>query len=195
MKLNMPKLSRRWLRRGLAGLGLLSLLLVLAAGIWPRVFLCVRDTPPKCDAMVILGGEVGDRVRQALALYREMKVPLVFVIGCGDAPIARRLLIAGGVPQEAIVVEDRSTNTWANAQCAIPLLRRHGVHRVVLVTTWYHSRRARACFRHVAPDMEFYSVPAEWDDSGDLDGKRRKLVYSEYIKLVGYWVRHGVFPF
>lgn len=145
--------------------------------------------------MVILGGEVGDRVRQALVLYREAKVPLVFVIGCGDAPIARRLLVAGGVPQEAIVVEDQSTNTWENARRAVPLLRRHGVHRVVLVTTWYHSRRARACFRHVAPDMEFYSVPAEWSSSSSSVRKKWKLVYGEYIKLAGYWIGHGVFPF
>lgn len=195
MKLNVPTRLRRWLRRGLAGSGSLLLLVVLAAVIWPRAFLCVRDTPPDCDAMVILGGEVADRVRQALTLYREAKTPLVFVIGCGDAPIARRLLIAGGVPQNAIVVEDRSTNTWENAQRAVPLLRQHGVHRVLLVTTWYHSRRARACFRHVAPDMEFYSVPAEWSNPDHLAGKRWKLVYSEYIKLAGYWIGHGVFPF
>jgi uncharacterized SAM-binding protein YcdF (DUF218 family) len=72
-----------------------------------------------------------------------------------------------------------------------------GAHRVILVTSWYHSRRALACFEHFAPDMKFYSRPSYVEDhSWKLNrGGYSKHVNIEYVKILGYWVGHGVWPF
>ena len=71
-----------------------------------------------------------------------------------------------------------------------------GVKRVIIVISWYHSRRALHTFQHYAPDMQFYSRPsyfgyprAQWSQTG-ISG----YVRSEYAKLVGYWVCYGVWP-
>jgi len=71
------------------------------------------------------------------------------------------------------------------------------VKRVILVTSWYHSRRALATFEHYAPEIKFYSRPsyfafarADWPRKG-----LSKRIYLEYAKLPGYWVRYGVWPF
>ena len=50
--------------------------------------------------------------------------------------------------------------TRENALLSIPLLRSHDDTRVIIVTSWYHSRRALNCFRHYAPDLHFYSRPS-----------------------------------
>jgi uncharacterized SAM-binding protein YcdF (DUF218 family) len=71
-----------------------------------------------------------------------------------------------------------------------------GAHRVIIVTSWFHSRRALACFEHYAPDIQFYSRPsyldyseAKWNQKG-ISGNLK----SEYVKLLGYWVCYGVCP-
>jgi uncharacterized SAM-binding protein YcdF (DUF218 family) len=70
------------------------------------------------------------------------------------------------------------------------------VHRVIVVTSWFHSRRALACFEHVAPDMKFYSRPSYF---GYQPKTQNRTGYSwhvdyEYVKLLAYWVMHGVCP-
>jgi|ERR1039458_8816107 uncharacterized SAM-binding protein YcdF (DUF218 family) len=68
---------------------------------------------------------------------------------------------------------------------------------VVLVTSWYHSRRALHTFQHYAPDIQFYSRPSyygyprtQWSREG-ISG----YIRAEYVKLAGYWVCYGVCPF
>jgi uncharacterized SAM-binding protein YcdF (DUF218 family) len=75
--------------------------------------------------------------------------------------------------------------------------RTAGAKRVIIVTSWYHSRRALRTFQHYAPDMQFYSRPsyygyprAQWSRKG-ISGDIR----AEYVKLAGYWVCYGVCPF
>jgi hypothetical protein len=77
------------------------------------------------------------------------------------------------------------------------MLKSAGVRRVIIVTSWYHSRRALHTFQHYAPDMQFYSRPsyygyprAQWSRAG-ISG----YIRSEYVKLAGYWVCYGVWPF
>jgi uncharacterized SAM-binding protein YcdF (DUF218 family) len=134
------------------------------------------------------------------------------------------------VPEKVIMLECGSHTTRENAEFSIPLLRQIGAHRVIIVTSWYHSRRALMCFEHYAPDIKFYSRPsyagylrkaqgaegiAQRAESGEsaphptlspVEAERvraaqrteRKAqegyVKSEYLKLLGYWVRYGVCP-
>jgi uncharacterized SAM-binding protein YcdF (DUF218 family) len=84
----------------------------------------------------------------------------------------------------------------AGAERAVQRTRPAGVRRVIIVTSWYHSRRALACFEHYAPDITFYSRPSyfayprvEWRLKG-IGGP----IKSEYVKLLGYWVCYGVCP-
>ena len=116
------------------------------------------------------------------------------------------------MPAAAIEVEAKSRSTKQNALFTIPLLRAmntalsdHPVEgedwragrrlkRVIIVTSWYHSRRALHCFRHYAPDIQFYSRPSyfayersHWRPEG-----MRGYLRAEYVKLAGYWVCYGV---
>jgi uncharacterized SAM-binding protein YcdF (DUF218 family) len=72
-----------------------------------------------------------------------------------------------------------------------------GAKRVIIVTSWYHSRRALHTFQHYAPDIQFYSRPSyfgyprtQWSRDG-ISG----YIRAEYVKLAGYWVCYGVWPF
>lgn len=109
----------------------------------------------------------------------------------------RRWLTDNNVPADAVRAEVQSVNTWQNANFSVPMLRALGARHVILVTSWFHSRRALACFRKAAPEMEFISLPtvADRPEIHPITKRDRGRVSYEYIKLVGYWVRYGVNPF
>ena len=188
---------RKWLFRIVfVFLGLL-LLLAVAAMVFPQPFLCVDSGPVKADVIVVLGGGSHERPVRAAELFREHAAPRIIISGLGDGEINRRLLVAAGVPVSAIELETQSRTTRENAQFTIKLLREEKLGRVIIVTSWYHSRRALACFRHYAPELKFYSRPSYFA-SAHADWPHNRIggrVRLEYAKLLGYWIRDGVCPF
>jgi len=188
---------RKIIKRTVLAVFVLLVLLVVAAWLFPRQFLCVDSGPVTADVIVVLGGGSHERPERAAELYKERVAPRIIVSGLGDYEINRRILISAGVPASAIELETKSRTTQENALFTIKLLREQKLKRVILVTSWYHSRRALACFRHYSPAMKFYSRPsyfasARADWSHNRIGSRIRL---EYAKLLGYWIRYGVCPF
>lgn len=176
---------------------MLLLLLAVAAWIFPRQFLTVDSGPVNAEVIVLLGGGSHERYERVGKLFKERAAPRIIVSGYGDGEINRYLLTNTGVPAKAIQLENKSRTTRENAQFTIKLLREQKVKRVIIVTSWYHSRRAQACFQHYAPEIAFYSRPsyfaaARADWSRNRIGSRARL---EYLKLLGYWMRYGVCPF
>jgi len=107
------------------------------------------------------------------------------------------ILLKDGVPRGNIERESDSLTTRENAIFSIKRLRAQHVRSVILVTTWYHARRALKTFEHYAPEIKFYSRPSyyafdrdDWSKPGNF--KRMRL---EFLKLPGYWLRYGVNPF
>lgn len=179
----------------LVAVGLLLLLGLLAFLFAPQI-LCVDTGDTTADVMVVLGGGYGERVDRAAELFKAGAAPRLILTGAGDAIDNKRLLEARGVPADVIELEAASKSTKQNAQFTIPLLRAHGAHRVILVTSWYHSRRSLHCFRHYGAGFEYYSRPsyAGYRMTG-RGAQMNRLVVIEYVKLAGYWVCYGVSPF
>jgi uncharacterized SAM-binding protein YcdF (DUF218 family) len=164
----------------------------------PEKFICVDSGKNiSADVIIILGGGSHERPLRAAELFRQRAAPRIIITGEGDDEINRELLISNGVPASAIQVENKSTTTQENAKFTIKLLRAEEIHSAILVTSWYHSRRALKTFEHYAPEINFYSRPSyfayateDWKKLGI--NKRMRL---EFLKLPGYWIRYGVNPF
>jgi len=175
---------------------LLLALLVGAAYFFPQEILTVDSGKVKADVIVILGGGSHERPLRAAELFKRNAAPRLIITGEGDDEINRQLLLQAGIPAAAIQVEGKSTTTRENAEFTIKLLRAEKVQSAILVTSWYHSRRALKTFEHFAPEIKFYSRPSYFAYA-DKNWSRltTKHVYWEYAKLPGYWVRYGVWPF
>jgi uncharacterized SAM-binding protein YcdF (DUF218 family) len=189
--------KRKWLWRIAVVFFTLLVLLAVAAFLYPQKFLCVDRGPVKADVLVVLGGGSHDRPERAAELFKERAAPRILVSGLGDCVIYRRSLILAGVPAQAIQMENQSRTTKENAILAVNLLRQQGVRHVIIVTSWYHSRRALACFEHYGPEIQFYSCPSYFA-STRADWARHNLghrIYLEYPKLLGYWMCYGISPF
>ena len=193
------------------GILLFCVIFCLAAVAWffPEQILTVESGPVKGDALVVLGGAGADRTRRAAELFKEGEAPKILVSGWGDCQWNKIQLEADGVPAADIMLECKSRTTRQNAEFSIPLLRAIGARRVIVVTSWYHSRRALRCFKHYAPDLQIYSRPSYFGYVGKSAGEIpsseqarkaewkavRNYADSEYFKLVGYWLFYGVCPF
>jgi len=170
--------------------------LTVVAFFFPQKVLCVDSGPVKADAIVILGGGSHDRPEHAAELFKEQAAPRIIVSGAGDCEINRRFLIEAGVLADVIKMENQSRTTKENAQYTIKLLREQKLSRVIIVTSWYHSRRALATFRHFAPEIKFYSRPSYFAFARkDWSRNFTKRIYLEYAKLPAYWLRYGIWPF
>src|SRR5215472_12076669 len=152
--------SRKNLLRSTIAIAATLVLLVGAALLFPQQVLVIDNGQVRADAIVLLGGGAGERPARAAELFHLGVAPKILVSGAGDSDGNRLLLMHRGVPSSAISLEPNSRTTKENALLSIPLLRANGAKRVILVTTWYHSRRALKCFRHYAPDLTFYSCPS-----------------------------------
>ena len=158
--------------------------------------LWVQEPCPHADAIVVLGGGSSERPLQAARLFHAGAAPVILLTGTGDWPLNQSILRTAGVPAEAILVDPNARTTWENARNTVAMMHSQGFHDAILVTTWYHSRRAENCFRHVAPDLKFYSQPStfgvarsEWWHDGLL-----RYIVMEYPKTLWYGCRYGVPP-
>jgi uncharacterized SAM-binding protein YcdF (DUF218 family) len=161
----------------------------------PELFL-VESPPRAADAIIVLGGGLEDRARHGAKLFREGFAPLLFVTGHGDCAENVGYLRKGGVPDSAMRLECNSRSTMENIRFIRPMLREAGVHRALLVTTWFHSRRALATFRAVAPEVEFVPTPTHFwlnKEGHPMPGVWSKVA-REYLKVPWYFIRHGISP-
>ncbi len=156
-----------------------------------------REPPPGTwDVIVVAGCRVtpdGEpsvplraRVERAVALWEEGRAPrILFTGGLGDFPPTEAQAAASyahhlGVPQDAILREDRSTSTEENARFAADLLP--GA-RVLLVTDTYHVLRAQRVFAQHFPDVAATgaTTPVAFRTQGAL----REVLAVAYYGLAG----------
>lgn len=189
-------MRKKSIRRFLLVLCLLVLGAALVAWLFPHQVLTVDSGPVKADVLVVLGGGSFERPRRSAELFKAGEAPRMILSGKGDSESEKRLLVAAGVPESAIEVEGKSSSTKENAKFTVAMLHAQGAKQAIIVTSWYHSRRALHAFRHYAPDIQFFSRPSyfgyprtQWSRDG-IGG----YIRAEYVKLTGYWVCYGVCP-
>jgi uncharacterized SAM-binding protein YcdF (DUF218 family) len=136
----------------------------------------VNESMDHADAIIVLSDDnfYADRVTRAAELMREGKAPVVVASGrrlrpyAGIAELMQHDLIERGVPKEKIIVFPQDADdTRDEALALLPLVRQKNWHSIMIVTSNYHTRRARYIFRHIFPqDVELAVVSAH---DGDFD--------------------------
>lgn len=136
---------------------------------------------PTADAIVLLGGGMGantnvypyaemwnsaDRVWHAARLYKAGKAPIVIPTGGGERESSLPLLLDFGVPESAIVIEDKARNTEENAKFVESLLAARsndGTKKILLVTSAWHMRRSVLMYKKYAPSLDVVPVAADYE--------------------------------
>jgi uncharacterized SAM-binding protein YcdF (DUF218 family) len=152
------------------------------------------------EVLIVLGGGVIDKDNLAPGSYwrsvyaerawRAGRFRQVLVCGVGEAPLMRDFLACHSVPASVIQVEASSHSTRENALNAKRLLA--GVPgRKVLLTSDYHTFRARRAFAKAGLDVATRPFPYVIKTSGHLAERWGAFitVAGETGKIVYYWLR------
>jgi uncharacterized SAM-binding protein YcdF (DUF218 family) len=136
----------------------------------------VNEPAAHADAILVLGDDnfYADRATQASQLFRQGVAPVVVASGrrlrpsAGISELMEHDLMERGVPKEKIerFAQD-ADDTHEEAVALRHLATEKGWRSVVLVTSNYHTRRARYIFGKVFPSRIAVSVASARD--GDFD--------------------------
>jgi uncharacterized SAM-binding protein YcdF (DUF218 family) len=154
---------------------------------------------------MILSGH-RDRLAPGVAYYHEFHPRYLLLSGGYYSPrvswgdLMMKAAVDVGIPASVCVVEDTAHSTYSNFENMMPIIRQRQLQHVVVVTSWYHTRRSRWVadhFEQKGKDLHFYVLPAD-----DVPSLRRRLqvdflvfTASEWGKMVWYGIRHGLwFP-
>jgi len=177
------------------------------------------ETLPAADAIVVLGGGVSgntntcpyaelsmaaDRVAHAARLWKAGKAPVVIPSGERETMASLPLLRELGLPDSAILVENKARNTEENVKFVAELVKGRGEGlkgsrpRILLVTSAWHMRRSLLMFRKYAQGVEV--IPAACDYEATLSSDRPleakdfaptadALLRNSYMlkEIIGYW--------
>lgn len=160
----------------------------------------VVDEPlEKAQAIVVLGGDnvMGDRVRHAVRLYQAGWAPRVMLSGASlrsyfnEVELMEREAVNLGVPPEHLIpVRHTAESTLEEALALRRVLAEHNFRKIIVVTSNFHTRRARRIFHAVyrkhgtrvivsaAPDSNFN--PTHWWEQRE----GRALLLLEWLKTL-----------
>lgn len=181
--------------RLLIGLLLALILAVLASRA--ASFLVVNE-PEKADAIVVLAGETTFRPARGVELLRQGMAPHVFL----DAEtrdviynerlidIAQRYVNGLGEANRVSVCPVEGLSTLGESddikQCLQPL----EAGRILVVTSEFHTRRARMILRHRLPQYEIHVVaarnPIEFGEAWWTKREWAKTTFDEWMKIL-WW--------
>ena len=158
------------------------------------------EGPAKAEIAVVLAGDLyGNRILKSGELVRQGYVPAVLVsgpagiYGLHESDLAIALAVRKGFPAEWFIpfpIEAHSTREEATA--ILPELRRRNVKSFLLVTSDYHTARARRIYLATerasgyVPQMRTVASPDEFfrPDSWWRTREGQKTVFIEWSKTV-----------
>lgn len=129
-------------------------------------------------------GRNGDRIWQAMDLYKRKKVKKILISGDSgyvsdrglhEAEQLAEVLLRNGIPKEDIFVEGNSQNTYENARETAKIIKRKPeLKKLLLITNSTHMRRSLACFKKQGLVCSSFSV-------GMLTGPKRSYFFDQYF--------------
>ncbi|MHA8082012.1 YdcF family protein [Aquirufa sp. A-Brett2-15D] len=158
-------------------------------------------------------GETADRFIQPLLLYKQGKVKRLLITG-GNVNIkglkvdatkeskkVKEVLIAMGVNEKDIFLEENARNTHENAVNTKKMLQPYLSERMVLVTSAMHMPRAKACYTKEGFLIDEFPADIKKKDtySGILDRiipeERNLTKFAELIREIAGYVIYKIVGF
>lgn len=179
--------------------------------LWP-VYLIEKNDRPKvgADAVILLMGDAADRTPEAARLWKEGYAKKIIFVESEKTKLAQLGIAPGmgeatyrylteflNVPESAIIFSRDTTATstreeadeiFKKVQTELP-----DAKRLILTTSWYHSRRAAWIFDRINKDrwnIESSPTPSpkRWYD----DENSFISVFNEYLKWPYYIIHYGL---
>ncbi len=131
-------------------------------------YLDLHAPPWSADLAFVLGTRLPEPAYLAADLFRRSLVKYVVLTGGSnrttgieEAMAHREILLERGMPEDRIILETRSVNTFQNVEFALPEIAATmdlgNITAATTVAKWYHSRRCLMILkRHLLPSIRYY---------------------------------------
>jgi uncharacterized SAM-binding protein YcdF (DUF218 family) len=210
--------TKHTLRRIVITGALLLLLVILAYAFRSQIltgiadYLIVSDNNLQpADVIVLLNSEVNTRPFRASALYQQGLAPVIVIARSESTPTVDLGLVPNdtdisiavmeklGVPAGKIIelpFPGGVTSTFDEASAVRQYVVAHQAYRIILVTSAFHTRRARWTFEKVLAGLpvtlEMVAVPYAGFDQTNWWKNETGLITldNEYIKLIFYLFKY-----
>ncbi len=169
------------------------------------LYLDVQAETERADLAFVFGTRLLEPAYLALDLFQRHVVEYVVLTGganrltgVNEARTHLKILTGAGVPRDRIIVEDTSTNTLENVVFAVPKIAATvGLERlktVVVITKWYHCRRAIMTLkRHLPLGVRYYTKtyepPGMPREAWHLNDAARQMVLGNWQRIPEYLQR------
>ena len=184
------------MRRGARIALILSVMLILLVSVSGR-FLVINE-PQKAEVILVLAGETDHRPARALELFRQGYAGRIILdvaldsrrYAWDDMELAEKYIESLPEKKSITLCPIRGLSTRDEAKDVAACLLRDGAHKVLLVTSDYHSRRALSIFRKQFPQRTF-GIAAAYDPTqfGTDWWRHRqwaKMAIDEWLRLA-WW--------
>ncbi len=184
----------------------------------------IAEQAPTADAIVVLGGHTANnrvnwfdtsenpptrsRIERATELYHANRASAIVVSGAAldrgtsEAQLMARYLRHNHVDETDILLEENSFTTKENALFTAQLLKKKGLHRILLVTSALHMPRSVAAFEKEGIEVIAAPLPPQvipltaswrslWQPSMRAMNASRSII-KEYAGLMVYWIRRWI---
>lgn len=181
----------------------------------------ISQVPKNSDCIVVFAGGVGEsgkagqgyeeRIQYAVELYKKGYARnLIFSSGFTyvfkEPLVMKALAVSLGVPDEAIILEDKSGNTYENVKFTREILIQKKWDEILLVSSPYHMRRLSLVFNKMAKEIDVSYVPIPKSlfysrEIKNFPGKKVlkqiniqqiKGILHEYLGILYYWSKRWI---
>ena len=168
-------------------------------------FLVVSDDLKKSDALVVFSGDNGFRTEVGVELLKKGYGDYLILSGgkvydeVTMAQLMKEHAIKLGADEDSIILENKSETTSDNAKFTKKIIEENNFESIILVTSDYHTRRAKATMEKaledviingkkvkviVRPSAEDKFTTKRWTNGNSI-----LLIISEYLKHAGYFAK------
>eukprot|EP01047_Picozoa_sp_COSAG01_P083115 COSAG01_NODE_17253_length_1166_cov_1.559513_1_plen_193_part_00 len=168
----------------------------------PRMaqFLIVDDRPKAVDAIIVLSGGNGARVKKAVDLYQAGYARHMVMTGSAKAYFATSTLqlmrdyaVSLGVSDSCIQLEKESQSTLDHMYYLRPWIAKHNWEKVMIVTSAFHTARSARVFRKGWHDLPVEIVVIAAPDH--IDVKHWWQHYEMIETVLSEWFRYVLYLF
>lgn len=174
--------------------------------------LVVSERPVKADAIVVLGGGVGEsgkagqgyeeRVEYAVELYKNGYAGhIIFSSGYvhifKETLVMKALAVSLGVPESAIMLESKASSTYDSVLSVKEILSKEHWDSIILLTSPYHMLRVSKVFDKFGgnikvsyapiPRSSFYAHEKKGFFSKKINLQQVRAIAHEYAGILYYW--------
>ena len=158
------------------------------------------------EAIIVLSGGSGDRVKAAANLFKEGLGKIMIMSGQESYPgsysqnAMKDYAMKLGIPENRIIIKiiNGELSTWGEAIENLKTMQKNNLQSFILVTSNFHTKRAHSIYKQLIREKSYdfkMSVYSAKDSRFPIDKWwkyriAKKIIVVEYLSIINFFLEH-----